>query len=827
MTLRSISFRRRHEAAAAGCRQPSLAREAGEGGTAGGAGGGVREETANRPGMFRRLVPRRSLVGGLVLALCGGLAGGAVAEKNGAEVTLNLKDADIATLIATVSEVTGKNFVVDPRVKGKVTVVSSSPMDANAVYATFLSVLEVNGFAAIPAGSSIKIVPDASAKTEGGGSLNGGGLAGDEMVTKVFDIHNGSASQLVAILRPLVAQSGHLAAYTSSNSLIVSDRASNVRRLETLIDQMDQNGDRDVQLIHLENASADDVVKVLTALAQQSRQADPGAVQSSVISDPHSNSVLIGGDRAERDKLITLIKELDKPGNNKGDTQVIYLHYASAENLAALLMGNAQPSKSSSSKSGSMFGSSSGSTSSFGSSSNSSTPVSTAPSSSSSTAALGAAAGSNPDLRVLADKDTNALVITAPPKVMQQVRAVIEKLDIRRSQVLVEVIVANVSADKTSQLGVDWIAYSPNTIAAAGILNSSTSTALSNLGSLASSAGTTTGTSLSSNSGALVSAAAGLIGSGGTALIGSSGSNGSIFGGLIKALASDANTNILATPSLVTLDNEEAKIEVGQSVPELTGSFSNTGTVSNGSVNPFQTVDRTDVGIKLGITPTIGEGNTVRLKIEFEDSDISSGTAGTANLITDKRTVSNTVSIEGGQILVIGGLISDQVNDTVTKIPLLSDIPLIGGLFKSRSIERQKQNLMIFMHPVILRERTEGDFYTKRKYEDARHSQIDASNGPVPLIGGRPPVLYHYDEYLEKSTMPAGLASSPPAGSGSSSHDVAPGAAPGPAANQDVAPGAAPAQPPIFNPPASGPAAPAAPADGSSAPAPASAPAGQ
>jgi len=277
----------------------------------------------------------------------------------------------------------------------------------------------------------------------------------------------------------------------------------------------------------------------------------------------------------------------------------------------------------------------------------------------------------------------------------------------------------------------------------------------------------------------------------------------------------------------VTLDNEEAKIEVGQSVPELTGSFSNTGTVSNGSVNPFQTVDRTDVGIKLGITPTIGEGNTVRLKIEFEDSDISSGTAGTANLITDKRTVSNTVSIEGGQILVIGGLISDQVNDTVTKIPLLSDIPLIGGLFKSRSIERQKQNLMIFMHPVILRERTEGDFYTKRKYEDARHSQIDASNGPVPLIGGRPPVLYHYDEYLEKSTMPAGLASSPPAGSGSSSHDVAPGAAPGPAANQDVAPGAAPAQPPIFNPPASGPAAPAAPADGSSAPAPASAPAGQ
>jgi len=779
MTLRSISFRRRHEAAAAGCRQPSLAREAGEGGTAGGAGGGVREETANRPGMFRRLVPRRSLVGGLVLALCGGLAGGAVAEKNGAEVTLNLKDADIATLIATVSEVTGKNFVVDPRVKGKVTVVSSSPMDANAVYATFLSVLEVNGFAAIPAGSSIKIVPDASAKTEGGGSLNGGGLAGDEMVTKVFDIHNGSASQLVAILRPLVAQSGHLAAYTSSNSLIVSDRASNVRRLETLIDQMDQNGDRDVQLIHLENASADDVVKVLTALAQQSRQADPGAVQSSVISDPHSNSVLIGGDRAERDKLITLIKELDKPGNNKGDTQVIYLHYASAENLAALLMGNAQPSKSSSSKSGSMFGSSSGSTSSFGSSSNSSTPVSTAPSSSSSTAALGAAAGSNPDLRVLADKDTNALVITAPPKVMQQVRAVIEKLDIRRSQVLVEAIVANVSADKSSQLGVDWLAYNPNSIAAAGILNSSTSSALS---SAATALSSTSSSTISTST--LEAAAASAIGSGGTALVGFTTANGSIYGALIKALASDANTNILATPSLVTLDNEEAKIEVGQSVPEVTGSYSNTGTVSNGSVNPFQTVNQTDVGIKLGITPTIGEGNTIRLKIEFEDSDIASGTAGTSSLITDKRTVDNTVSIEDGQILVIGGLISDQVNDSVTRIPGLSDIPWIGALFKSRTISRTKQNLMIFLHPVILRERNEGDYFTRRKYEDTRSSQVEASNGPVPLIGGRPPVLYHYDEYLEKTNLPPGLSApvpaNPPGATGPADSPVVPDSPPAP-----------------------------------------------
>ncbi len=198
----------------------------------------------------------------------------------------------------------------------------------------------------------------------------------------------------------------------------------------------------------------------------------------------------------------------------------------------------------------------------------------------------------------------------------------------------------------------------------------------------------------------------------------------------------------------MTLDNEEAKIEVGQSVPELTGSYTNTGTTSTGSVNPFQTVSNEDIGLKLGITPTIGEGNTVRLKIEFEDSDIASGTAGTANLITDKRTVSNTVSVEGGQILVIGGLIQDQIDDSQNRIPILSDIPLLGNLFKSRTIDRTKQNLMIFLHPVILRERTEGDYYTKRKYEDTRQAEIRAANGPVPLIGGRPPVLYHYDEYL-------------------------------------------------------------------------------
>jgi general secretion pathway protein D len=687
------------------------------------------------------------------------IAATAPAEKDGAVVTLNLKEADIATLIATVSEVTGKNFVVDPKVHGKVTVISSSPMDAAAVYATFLSVLAVNGFAAVPAGATVKIVPDANARSEAGAS----GTAtdgGDALETRVIDVHNGSAAQLVASLRPLVAASGQLAANASSNSLIVSDRAANVERLERLVRQLDRGGDRDVDLVPLHNATAEEVVRSLTALTQQNRQAGDAASQVAVVADTRSNSVLLAGDRAERERLGELVRRLDAPSEFQGDTQVVYLKYADAETLAAVLTGNQAPSKSKSG-SGSMFGSSSGasSSSSFGSlakTSSSSSSTSPSSSASSSSQASGGYTDSNSGLRIIADRDTNSLVITAPPKIMQQARHIIEQLDIRRSQVLVEAIVAEVSADKSSELGVDWLAYNPNAVAAAGILNSSTSSALSSAASaLSSSSSSTVSTST------LAGAAASVLGTGGTALLGISTNNGSIYGALIKALASDADTNILSTPSLVTLDNEEAKIEVGQSVPELTGSYANTGSSST-SVNPFQTIDREDIGLKLGITPTIGEGDSIRLRLEFENSTIASGTAGTSSLITNKRTVSNTVSVDNGQILVIGGLIDDQLNDSATRIPGLSSIPIIGHLFQSRSVSRTRRNLMIFLHPVILRARSDSDWYTRRKYEDTRRAQIEAANGPVPVIGGRAPLLYHYDSLGERPAGPEAPAEPTP-----------------------------------------------------------------
>jgi general secretion pathway protein D len=716
-------------------------------------------------------------------------------SKNGREVTLNLKDADINTLIATVSEVTGKNFIIDPRVKGKVTVISSSPMNAAGVYETFLAVLQVNGFAAIPAGEATKIVLDANARTEGGSYLgSGSGLAEDEIVTHVYEVRNASAAQLVTMLRPLVAQSGQIASYNGSNSLIISDRASNVRRLERLIQQIDVAGDRDVELIPLQNASASDVVRSLTTLTQAAKQADPTAQQTAVIADDRSNSVLIAGPKGDRERLIEVIKDLDAPTKDKsGDTQVIYLRFASAENLAPILEGYAQQASKPAKSTGSMFGNSSGSgfgSSSFG--SNSSTSTSTpAPTTSSSSSSSSLGGGGNGDLRVIPDKDTNALVITAPPKIMQKVKHVIEQLDIRRSQVLVEGIVAEVSANKASSLGVDYLAYDPHSVAATGILNSSTLSALQNVGSLASSS-TTLGTSLSSSSttGLIASAASSVIGSGATAVVGSF-SNGHLFGALLKALQSDGDTNILSTPSLVTLDNEEAKFEVGQEVPFQTGSFANTGTASNGAVNPFQTIDRKDVGLKLGITPTIGgEGDNIRLKIEFENSSLASGQAGAANLVTNKRTLSNTVSIDGGQILVIGGLIDDQLTDSQTRIPVLSDIPILGALFRSRDITKTKTNLMIFIHPVILRTREEGDFYTRRKYDGTREAEIRAANGAIPLLGGSRPTLYRYEDYVRESNKPASATDV------SAPKDGPPGAAPSSGSSSSIDPAVSPLLPP-------------------------------
>ena len=653
----------------------------------------------------------------LIPVACAALLGAALGfsgDVRAYETTLNIKDADINTLITTVSEVTGRNFIVDQRVKGKVTVISSTPMSADGVYETFLAVLQVYGFAAVPAGEAIKIIPEATVRQEGGAQLiSPRGLAQEEVITRVLQIQNVPAAQLVPILRPLVPQWGHLAAYAPSNMLIIADRAVNVIRLERIIAEIDQSGDRDIQMVKLAHASAAEVVRILTTLTQQDKQQDPTARPAALIADERTNSVLIGGDRADRQKLLAIIKTLDVPTGEDGATQVVYLRYASAEALAPILEGYAQQAdQASNAQAGGQAAQTRG----------------------------------NTQSRILADPDTNALVITAAPKTMRQVRGVIEQLDIRRYQVLVETLIAEVSASKQSQLRIDWAVFNPERIAATGILDPTTLTAL---------AGAVGGATSGNPAGAATAVGQVSNLTGLTAFGGSIRDTGTSFGVLVRALQGDGDTNILSAPTLMTMDNEEAEFSVGQEVPFLTGQFTNTG-ATNSSVNPFQTIQRQDVGLTLGITPQINEGNSVKLKLNLEISSLSSGSTSALDLITNKRTITNTVSVDSGQILVIGGLIDDQVTDNQSGIPFLSKIPLLGGLFRSRNVRNEKRNLMVFIRPAILKQASDGDYYTRRKYDYIRGIQTSTHPDGIPMVGGRPPTLPNFEQYQQDRPPEAG-----------------------------------------------------------------------
>ena len=641
--------------------------------------------------------------------LCAALLG--LAAPAWAATTLNLKDADINTLITTVSEVTGRNFIVDERVKGKVTVISSRPMSSEAVYETFLAVLAVKGYAAVPAGAVIKIVQDSTARQEGGAGLSDGrGRPDDDVVTHVYQIQNASAAQLVPLLRPLIPQWGHLVAYGPSNMLIISDRAANVVRLGRLIEQIDRTGDREVEMVKLVNAGAADVVRILTTLTQQDKAADPTVKPATVIADERSNSVLIGGDKSERQKLLDIISQLDVPLTEDGATQVVYLRYASAENLAPILEGYAQQADAAA---------------------RAGAPAATA----------GAGGGGDGRTRIIADKDTNALVITGSPKAMKAIRNVIAQLDIKRSQVLVEAVIAEVSAAKSAQLGLDWAVLNRDRIAAAGILDPSTLTLVGSVAAIGS------GGALPVTTNPLTT---GLTAIGG---VDRRGTGGTSIAAILKALQGDTDTNVLSTPSVVATDNEESELSVGQELSISTGSY----TTSTGGVtgNPFQTTQRKDVGLKLGVTPQINEGDSVNLKLKLEVSQLQ-GDPTSLNPVTSKRTLNTNVTVTSGQVLVLGGLIDDQVVTTDNSVPFLSRIPLLGALFQFSKVEKVKRNLMLFIRPAILREVIEADYYTRRKYESTREAQIEQQNRPRSSVlpRGPLPVLPPYEEYQRQGIAP-------------------------------------------------------------------------
>lgn len=647
--------------------------------------------------------------------------------------TLNLKNADITTLIATVSEVTGRNFVVDPRVKGDVTVLSNQPMTPQELYQTFLSVLDVHGFAAVPSGEVTKIIPQINAKQDGG---FGGSSAGtnEDIVTKVLHVDNVPADQLVPILRPLVPQYGHLAAYSASNSLVISDREANVGRLTNIVQRIDKNGTSSIESVHLENANASDVAEAINKL-QGNGKNDSGG---NVVPDERTNSVIISGSRRDRSKLRSIISNMDAKADNTGGTQVIYLNYADAETLAPVLQayatGQSYSAGSQRSNRLSGFGDSSGfgssNSSSFGNSSNNS--QSNLRRSSSSGGSAQSISGSNDNgISVIAEAGANALIIHAPADKMGEIKKVISKLDIRRGQVLVEAIIAEIGLSRSRQLGVNIGALNDNGPAAASILDSTT---LQSIPSLADS-----GTPLN------------LIQQGLNVALGDISDGGTSFALLVNALSGNSDTNVLSTPSLITRDNEEAQIKVGRKVPFQTGSYTNgNSSVSNGTVNPFTTIEREDVGLQLGFIPQISAGDTIQLTIDQEVSSIAPDSAqtGAVDLVTNNRSLRTAVEVKNGQILVLGGLIDNNVTINHQSVPVLGKIPILGALFRYNSVNKSKRNLLNFIRPTILRGDGEANYYTRKKYNYIRSLQEQQSRKRIPLMGNeRRPQLPEMDDF--------------------------------------------------------------------------------
>ncbi|MBV1915808.1 MAG: type II secretion system secretin GspD [Pseudomonadales bacterium] len=570
-------------------------------------------------------------------------------------VTLNLVDAEIRTVIATISEATGKNFLVDPRVKGKVTVISSIPLDGDALYDVFLSILEVHGYAAIENDGIVKIVPQNMAKQSSIPiETDSSNYDGAQKITKVLRLEHVSAAKLIPVLRPLVPKEGHMAAYIPANALIISDSAANIARLGRIVESIDKPTNSSIEVVQLKKASATKVVQLLKSLQTGKEK---GAAAVLAVADERTNSVLLSGDPAKRVVMRSIIQQLDEPIELKTNDRVVFLNHAIAKEMAPILDKTINAKiKQGNRKAG----------------------VTVTPA------------------NIQADEATNSLIISASPDQHKALLSIIEKLDIRRAQVMVEAIIVDLDATKARDLGVQMAGTGDH-------------------GSFVSRS-SNTGTSIS---GALAGAAEALpIVGDGLTFLGASEN----FALMFKALESDADTNILSTPSLFTLDNNEAEIVVGKNVPFVTGTYTDSGT---DSTNPFQTIEREDVGLTLKIKPHINEGDVVTLEISLEVSSLSPSVEGASDLVTNKRLITTTVVIDDGEIVSLGGLIDDRVTESISGIPYLSKIPYIGALFRSTSTEISKRMMMVFFRPSIIRDQEGSRAIMQSNYQEIRNRQFE------------------------------------------------------------------------------------------------------
>jgi general secretion pathway protein D len=688
-----------------------------------------------------RLLPRSTALAALLAlaVLCAALlpapvvfAQSAAAKARGTaprgeSVTLNFVNADIEGVARAMSAILKQQFVVDPRVKGTMTLYSEEPMPPREAYLNFLAALRGLGFTVVEVGGLYKVVPEADAKLQTGTVSIGDSPSrrGDQVITQVFRLVHENANNLVPVLRPLISPNNTINANPGNNTLVITDYADNLQRIGKIISAMDTPASGDIEVIPLKYAVASDIAALVQRMTDSGGAAAvpgiaPGGAAASVLVDARSNSLLVRAPNPARLAAIrSLVDKLDRPvqgTGGAGNVWVVYLKNADAVKLATVLRA-AYGGGSGGASSGSSPATSTLATAIAASTSGAASPQATAPVSASASPATGGF--------VQADPATNALIITAPETLYRQLRAVIDQLDSRRAQVYVESLIVEVDADRASDFGIQWQgivgAKGDNSIVAGG----------TNYGTGTNNILTATKALVGGTAGL---AAAALPGSGFN--IGLARKFGDIYtlGALARALESTTGTNILSTPNLVTLDNEEAKIVVGQNVPFITGQYTNTGTSTS---SPFQTIERKDVGITLRIKPQIGENGTVRMVIYQESSSVASTAAvgtDTAGPTTNKRSIESTIVVDDGQIIVLGGLIEDKYDSTRSKVPLLGDIPYFGALFRSESRTRKKTNLMVFLRPVVMRDQAGSNKLSLDRYDYIRAEQQGSQPTPNSIL---------------------------------------------------------------------------------------------
>ena len=600
-------------------------------------------------------------------------------------VTLNFVNAEIDSVVRAMGQITGKNFLLDPRVKGTINISSVSPVSPDLAYQILISSLRMQGFTAVESKGIVKILPEADAKQHFsptyGKTVKS---SGDQVVTLVYPMQHATAAQLVTVLRPLIAPNNTVSAYPGSNTLVITDYAENLKRITQIIEAIDKPNDAEFNVIKVKHLSAIELAQQLSRLFADPSGAPAGQGGGNALlisADARSNSLMVRTDnQGKLETLRTMVAQLDTPAAGMTNLQVVHLRNADATKLAETLRALA---------SGEMRAAAGAAT----------------------TAAPASTGGGANGVTILADAASNSLVINAPDHLYNSLRAVIDKLDAQRAQVFVEALIVEVNSTKAAELGIQWqgpLLQRNDSYALVGGTNFGTGG--NNL--LALSASIAAGTPALPSTG--LNLALGQ-------MITLNGEKVTSLTALARVLASDSDTNILSTPNLLTLDNEEAKIVIGQNVPFVTGQFTNTGSGTGGSVNPFQTIERKDVGLTLKVKPQVAEGDKIKLQILQEVSSVDQTQSNDAGIITNKRSIETTVLINDGEAIVLGGLIQDDVQNGIDKVPGLGDIPLLGALFRSESRQRRKTNLMVFLRPAVVRTQEDMTGLTQNRYDYIRN----------------------------------------------------------------------------------------------------------